>query len=119
MPGQVTGMGIAAGLAADQVITCPAVPLTLDRPAAPGWPRRQLPAGAVLVPGVEHLGTGYQPGPEIDEAGPEEQLPGGGAAGADGDHDGDREHGRGDESAGGPLDRLVHRPPGPGGLAGR
>jgi hypothetical protein len=35
MPKQATGMGIDVGLAEDQVITGPAVPLTVERRAAP------------------------------------------------------------------------------------
>jgi hypothetical protein len=49
-------------LAEDQIITGPAVSFALKRLAELRWPRRQLPAGAVLPPRVEHQGPGYRRG---------------------------------------------------------
>ena len=43
---QSAGMGIHVGLAEDQVITGPTVPITLERLAELRRPRGQLPAGA-------------------------------------------------------------------------
>jgi hypothetical protein len=45
-------------LAADQIIAGAAVLLTFERLAALRPPRRQLPTGAILTPGVEHLAPG-------------------------------------------------------------
>jgi len=43
---------IAAGFAQDQIVAGVAVPLTFDHLAALLLPRRQLPAGALLMPRV-------------------------------------------------------------------
>ena len=69
MPKQAAG----TGLAEDQIITGPAVPLTLERLSRLRWPRRQLPAaGALLMSRGEYLGPGDQQGQEIERREQEE-----------------------------------------------
>ncbi len=67
MTGHVTGTGICAGLAENLIIADPGVLLAFEHLAPLRWPRRQLPAGALLVPCVEHLGPAYQPGHKRDD----------------------------------------------------
>ena len=50
MPRDLTGPGIPASLAKNPVIARLAVLSTFERRAALRWPRRELPAGAVVMP---------------------------------------------------------------------
>src|SRR6266446_7676732 len=105
MPKQATGTGIPVGLAEDQIITGPAVPLTLERLAELRWPRWQLPAaGALLMSRGEYLGTGDQQGHEIEGREHEEC----GTVGGD-RHD-DR-HGYRNDHGYGRLGCIAHRRP--------
>ena len=74
MPKQATGTGIPVGLADDQVITGPAVPLTLERLAELRWLGRQLPAGPVFAPRVEHQGPGYRAAIGMDPHGQQDHI---------------------------------------------
>jgi len=63
----VTGPGIRAGLANKPAIARLIVLPTVERLAALGWPRRELAAGAAVMPVGNKLHPGHDPGHEVDE----------------------------------------------------